>query len=169
MKKDSRLDTTHFPSLETLLRFAAEWDDGLDDTAGYYRICKALGYRLFKDKTEDDREIEKARIDEWVTSMEKEEKDEYLKFKEDGDEDEDEEEEEESSKDWFAEGKKFNEDEKIKEIGLARAWKEYKEYLQDVPTMPLRGPPQWDLTKWSDLDKKPFLFSNQGDGDDDMF
>ena len=27
---------------------------------------------------------------------------------------------------------------------LYRVWKAYKEFLSDVPTKPLRGPPKWD-------------------------
>lgn len=164
LKKEDRLDASHFPCLESLLRGAADWGDSMRSQgcdSDYDRVCKAIGYRLFGDRTEADIALEKARVEEWISSMSADWQenirarmaDEYG---------------EEPEGDWFKGGKRMDEDQKDDDFVLSRVWKEYKEYLSSVPTKPLRGPPNWDLSKWSAAQKKQFSFDEMGDSEDEF-
>lgn len=158
LAKEKRLDVAHFPSLETVLERAAKWGenmDGISAGSDYHVVCKGIGKRLFGNKSDAQRALEKKRVQEWIATLDKEDRD-----SEEDDENEDEDEEEEGP--WYA----GNADEELDDddFKLWRTWKEYKEYLADSPNKPLRGPPKWDLTKWTQAEKAPFLFDNQGDG-----
>ncbi|KAF9464237.1 hypothetical protein BDZ94DRAFT_1256618 [Collybia nuda] len=167
LKKADRLDTTHFPSLEYLLRNAADWGDEMDSMScpsNYNRICRAIGWRLFNGKLEENQILEKGRFVEWKNKLSQEELEQLKAGGADNDDDgEDEDDEDDvdnsSKKIWYNKGKDEDEDAKYKDLVLSRLWKEYKDHLRGFPNVPLRGPPIWDLTEWSHEEKKPFLFS----------
>jgi hypothetical protein len=160
LKKEGTLGATHFPSLETILRIAAEWGHemkGLRAGSKYYRVCKAIGKRLFKDKSPEDKAIEKARPEEWINSIPADEQKEVRKCMKEAEEDPDEDEDEEP---WYEGSKASDEDIRDEDFVLSRTWKTYREHLSSVPTKPLRGPANWDISKWSEAQKAPFKFDN---------
>lgn len=127
---DDMLDTTHFPALETVLREATEWGKAMNGicTNNYHRITGAMGKRLFKHKTDADRALEKERVDEWISTLRKEEKDlatQYLKEMAESDEDED---GEDAGKPWWHAAKEKDEERYIDDddFVMSRAWKAYK-------------------------------------------
>ncbi|KAJ7129392.1 hypothetical protein C8R44DRAFT_872666 [Mycena epipterygia] len=131
LKKDGRLDVSHFPGLETTLRKAAEWGElmkSISCDSDYDLVCKALGARLFQ-KTEADITSEKARLDAWLASRSQEEQAEFHRMVQEKAEDEDEDEEDESTEPWHAGGSEVDEDVKNKDFVLSRVWKQYKDYL----------------------------------------
>lgn len=150
----------------------------------YHLTTKAIGLRLFAKKSDALIELEKKRAEAWVQSLDlpkerrlaremmglPQQEGEVVAEADDEDEDEDEE-EEDDDKPWWHGAKPLHEDYDDKDYKLTRAWKEYKEYLQGVPTKPMKGPPQWDLTKWSAAQKAQFSLSRgmDDDDDDDMF
>ncbi|KAK0482064.1 hypothetical protein EDD18DRAFT_1201854 [Armillaria luteobubalina] len=150
LKQDGRLDTTNYPSLETLLKYAAGWGESVPIDAGYSGICKAVGYRLFNSKSEEQVALEKARVEEWLKGLDKETRKRMEEEEDDEDEDE---------ADWFEGGSKHDEDVKSKNLVLSRTWKDYKDYLRGVPSCPMKGPGEWDISRWTYEEKKPFLFS----------
>lgn len=129
LKKEGRLDATHFPSLETIMKNAASWGSAMKDMAcisDYDLVCKAIGRRLFKDKSEAVIALEKARLNKWMESLSKEEQAEMK------DEDEDEEDEDET-KPWYTGGRDSDEDAKNPDFTLSRIWKEYKVFQLCLP------------------------------------
>lgn len=163
LKKADRLDVANFPSLEYILRNAAEWGDDMKSMAcpsNYNRVCQAIGWRLFNGKFEENTALEKARFEEWKKRLDPKELKEMEARGGDEDEDEDDDDDEDNSKKpWYLKGAREDEDAKHKDLVLSRIWKEYKDLLRESPTVPMRGPPIWDLTEWSHEEKKPFLFS----------
>ncbi|KAJ7498661.1 hypothetical protein FB451DRAFT_1016821, partial [Mycena latifolia] len=130
LKKDSRLNASHLPGLETTLRQAAKWGEEMKSiscNSDYDLVCKAVGARLFQ-KSEADIASEKARLDGWLASRTKEEQDEFHRRVQEDAEDEDEEEEDESEP-WHSGGSEVDEDAKNNDFVLPRIWKEYKDYL----------------------------------------
>jgi len=166
LHKAGRLNPAEFPSLENLLKTIASFGETMEScscSSHYAKLARAIARRLFKDKTEADLALEKARLNEWVESFEdKKERDEIkadLKEKEEEDDDG-------SEKSWFKKGKICDEDEKDPDWVLSRVWKEYKSHLSSVPSGPMRGPGSWDINKWSAAQKKPFEFGNDGSEDE---
>ncbi|KAJ6539614.1 hypothetical protein B0H19DRAFT_1269914 [Mycena capillaripes] len=134
LKKDGRLDVSHFPSLETVLREAADWGSEMKSIgceSDYDLVCKATGARLFQKSAADAATEEKARLDAWLASRSQEERDEFQKMRREEAEDpngEDSDEEEDAGL-WHAEGNESEEDMKHDDFVLSRVWKEYKDYL----------------------------------------
>ncbi|KAI0089088.1 hypothetical protein BDY19DRAFT_944159 [Irpex rosettiformis] len=177
LKEDDKLNAETFPNLETVLKEAVSWSESVENDK-YAIVCRGIGKRLFKNKSPDVVAREKAMVKEWIDSLGKEEKEIVeRRMKEDAededeedededkekeDEDEDEDDEDEDDTPWFEKGKA---DENLKDpsFTFSRVWKEYTAYLKEVPTVPFRGPPIWDLTEWTDEEKAPFLFSNMHD------
>ncbi|KAL0949292.1 hypothetical protein HGRIS_009370 [Hohenbuehelia grisea] len=175
IKRQGRLDVTHYPSLETLLKLAADWGNQMcrqNCHSNYDKVCKAIGKRLFANKSADDIALEKARFEEWKSSLEEEEaKDLEEVEKEEAEDDEEEEEEDdeqeeagqkkrqEAEKPWFHDIGSYDEDTKDSDFTLTRIWKELKAYLKESPNGPMRGAYVWDLSDWTYEEKKPFLFS----------
>jgi len=161
LKKDGRLDTTNFPALETLLKNAAEWGEamkGMGCDSPYYIVCKGIGKRLFKDKSDETVALEKARVEEWLASLStKEQESLRAQMKEDADA---EAAEGHIEKPWYTGARDRDEDDKDDDYAMSRVWKEYKEYLANTPTMPLRGPMNWDISEWTEEEKKEFSFDN---------
>jgi hypothetical protein len=64
-----------YPALETLLREASELArdaTNIGCASPYGDVCKAMGYRLFRLKTEEDYDLEERRIEEWKESLSEE-------------------------------------------------------------------------------------------------
>ncbi|TFK55600.1 hypothetical protein OE88DRAFT_1804427 [Heliocybe sulcata] len=166
IKAQNKLDTAHFPSLETLLRGAAEWGEniiGIGGKSNYYVVCKGIGKRLFADKSEEDKALETARREEWIASLPEDEKRAARKAIEEPDDDE-EDSEEEGEEWWQGEA---NEGDNDRNYDLAKVWKDYKKCLSRVPRLPLRGPPEWDISKWSEEEKAPFSLGRYDGSDSD--
>ncbi|KAJ7590663.1 hypothetical protein C8J56DRAFT_933537 [Mycena floridula] len=157
LKKQNRLNTEEFPSLEYLLRNIAEFGEQMLELlccdASYHRVCKAIGWNLFHGKEAANLKRHNARVAEWMKSLSKTERKNM--------EEEDDDDEEESTDLWYKDGEHEDENEKHKDLALSRVWKEYRDMAKQHP-FPLRGPPTWDLTEWSKKDKAPFLFSEEG-------
>jgi hypothetical protein len=159
INKDGRLDTTHFPALEFFLKHVVEWCKemkGMSRSPNYDLVCKAIGRRLFKDKSEDYIAMEKARMEEWIKGLNPEEQTEVRQGIEEI-------EKEEKKKPWYFGGKSSDEQDKDRDFVLSRVWKEYKEYLATVPRVPMRGPGSWDISRWTAAQKKPFEFAGMSD------
>ncbi|RDB19905.1 hypothetical protein Hypma_012756 [Hypsizygus marmoreus] len=167
LEKGGRLDTASFPALERFLKNVAEWGDAMNQMsceADYSAFCKAIGKKLFKDKSADDIATEKARVEEWIKSLDKE--DQALvrrRIKEKAEEDAAD--GDDNDKPWFDGGSTTP----SSNLALSRIWKEYKQYLSDCPTLPLRGPDSWDISEWTDEEKKEFMFKGGSDEEDDDF
>lgn len=129
----------------------------------YTTVLNGIGRRLFnvKDETPESIALEEARVEEWIKALPEEQQEEIKRIHAEKDEDEDEDEDEEG-KVWYEEGE-ADEDYDHRSFVLSRVWKEYKAYLAKCPVKPLRGPPEWDLSKWSNAQKAPFLFDNMDD------
>ncbi|KAH8094884.1 hypothetical protein BXZ70DRAFT_342219 [Cristinia sonorae] len=161
LKNENRLDVEHFPSLETVLGTTSAWGLAMTGFGGmgkYYKVANGIGRRLFKDKSPETIALEKARVEEWLLTLPAEEQEEIKKMREEAEEDEDEEDEEDDGE-WFEE-KGYDEDYDHRNFVLSKVWKEYKGHLQTCPTKPLRGPPEWDISKWSAAQRAQFSFDN---------
>ncbi|KAJ7682524.1 hypothetical protein DFH06DRAFT_1314727 [Mycena polygramma] len=133
LKTDDRLDVSHFPSLETLLRQAAEWGANMKSIgceSDYDLVCKAIGARLFPTSPTDVAAKEKARLDAWLASRSQEERDEFDRMRRREAEDDDEEDsDDEDAGPWHAGGSDVDEDMKNSDLLLPPVWKEYNDYL----------------------------------------
>jgi hypothetical protein len=155
LKKEERLDVANFPSLETLLKTAADWGTAMKGQAtesNYHRICQAIGKRLFENKSAEVMAMEKARLEEWIQSLDEKSQKKIRQAMEDNASEED------VEKPWYHAGNIADEDDKDKNYTLSRVWKEYKACLSLCPNVPLRGPPTWDVSNWTEEDKAPFKF-----------
>ncbi|KAJ6490318.1 hypothetical protein C8R47DRAFT_1215181 [Mycena vitilis] len=133
LKADDRLDVSHFPSLETLLRQAAEWGENMKSIScesDYDLVCKAIGARLLQTSPTDAAAQEKARLDAWLVSRCQEERDEFAQMRRRESEDDDEEDEDdEDAGPWHAGGSDVAEDMENNGLLLLPVWKEYNDYL----------------------------------------
>ncbi|KXN89521.1 hypothetical protein AN958_05683 [Leucoagaricus sp. SymC.cos] len=157
LQSNEQLSSEVFPNLENVLHTAFTFGENMKDIScksEYTTYCKAVANKLFKGTTAANRALYEARLREHAESIEDAEEkssilediDEYVKGVK-------------SEKTvWYMKGK-IGKDE-IKTTGLARAWSEYK---GNAPTVPFKGPPEWDLTRWSEEDKKPFSFDSMDD------
>ena len=159
LDKDSRLDVVHFPSLECFLKNVAEWCGGMKDissSSNYDMVCKAIGQRLFKDKSEAYVAMEKARVEEWIKGLKATGQAEIRKDMEES-------EKETVEKPWYAGAKSRDERDDNRDFVLPRVWKEYKQQLAVVPKSPMRGPGSWDISKWTAAQKEEFEFAGLSD------
>lgn len=69
----------------------------------------------------------------------------------------------ETSQPWYITNKVCQENYEAPPFKLSRVWKEYKEYLKGCPRYPVLGPAEWDLSKWTSEDKRPFEFDGMDD------
>ncbi|TRM67005.1 hypothetical protein BD626DRAFT_566052 [Schizophyllum amplum] len=170
LKKAGELNTDAYPALEYLLKPAAELGDslrGIDAGSDFDLVCKGIGQRLFGSQSRTEmRALHLARRTAWMETLDGEEK--KLMEEAFADPDAIDSDEEQEEKPWWDGGKEGAEDVDDEDFVLSRVWKEYKGYLADVPTKPLRGPPKWDLTKWSKQEKAAFSFDAMGSDDEDM-
>jgi len=159
LDKEGCLDAAHFPALEYFLKHVVERCEeikGMSSSPNYDLVCKAIGRRLFKDKSEEYVTMEKARLKEWMkglkAKLQAEVRDGVKGM-----------EKEAREKPWYAGGKSSDEHDKNRDFVLSRVWKEYKEYLKTVPKDPMRGPGTWDISKWTAAQKKEFEFAGMSD------
>lgn len=156
LQAESRLDPTHIPNLDTVLRMAAQWGHAISrmgvDKTDYHCVCKGIGKRFFSGKEDELKALNQSRIEAWLEKLGVEERKE---IRESIKEAEEEEEEDESTEPWYSGSDADEEDEDDNYI-LSRVWKEYKAYLAEVPTKPLRGPANWDISKWKKSDLQQF-------------
>ncbi|KAH9840546.1 uncharacterized protein C8Q71DRAFT_412418 [Rhodofomes roseus] len=163
LKKNGDLTPEKYPSLEYMLKAATSLGQatrGLGVDSEYDRVCQGIGKRLFSGHPrEEARALHEARHKAWLQTLPA---DVQKEFEEEADDDDDEE-EDEDDKPWWHGGVAGIEDVKDEDFVLSRVWKEYKDYLSECPTKPLRGPPIWDLDKWSQADKAAFSFDAMSD------
>ncbi|TCD69881.1 hypothetical protein EIP91_005958 [Steccherinum ochraceum] len=168
LKKEDRLDLQHFPSLETFLMAGSSWGISMTgvDMGEYYKVLNGIGQRLCnaQDKTPESIALRKAQVEEWILTLPKKEQDDYKEMCKKGKDGMDEDDEEDDGKEWY-ERQGADEDYKSSDFTLSRVWKEYKAYLQESPTKPLRGPPEWDLSKWSAAQRAQFSFNGMNEDD----
>ncbi|XP_006456669.1 hypothetical protein AGABI2DRAFT_195685 [Agaricus bisporus var. bisporus H97] len=157
LKDTNQLSPKKIPNLECVLRAAFEFGKNMEGIAcksDYTTTCKAIANDLFKDTMTADRALYEARLREYVESIEDpEEKIELLESLEEYVE-----EMKEQKVAWYMKGKASKPE--IKNVNLQRAWNDYK---GQAPEAPIRGPAEWDLTKWTEEDKSPFSFGNMDD------
>ena len=157
LKNTNQLSLQTFPNLETVLRLAHNFGEqmtGISCKSEYRTACKAIAHEFFKDNTVADIALCEARLQEYAESIDDPElKAEVIEGNEG------------YVKElkglkvrWYAKGKIGKSE--IKTTGLTTAWKKYR---GQAPPVPFRGPPEWDLTKWTEKDKKPFSFDNMDD------
>lgn len=154
LKKEGRLNVEAFPSLESCLKNIASLGDMMNDIGvecTYANVARGIGKRLFKDKTEEGKDLEIQRRKTWIGSLtnadSKKAMEQALR---DMSEDE--------NKPWFLDGKAADEDVNNREFAITRTWKDYKAYLAGAPRDPMRGP-SWDISSWTEDEKSEFLFS----------
>ncbi|CAL1701217.1 unnamed protein product [Somion occarium] len=165
LKAQGILDTEHFPNLETLLEMATNWGDSMnalgDQCSPYPEVLRGIGRRLFKDKPADVIALETAREEEWIKSLHVAQQERVRENKKEM------EEENEGAKPWYEEGS-ADEDLKDRHLTLSTNYKRWKDYLKDAPTMPLRGPPTWDLTEWTAEERAQFSFDQSDDSESEI-
>lgn len=154
LEAEGRLNTAHFPGLESFLRNVACWGEQMSRTcshSNYDSVCKTYGSKLFKDKSKADVALEQARVDEWINGLDVGDQKEVRERRKR------EAQEKQSLGPWFNHARNVSSD-----FLLSRTWKAYKKYLQEVPKKPIRGP-EWDISKWSAEAKKEFVFDAGSD------
>ncbi|KAI0650822.1 hypothetical protein C8Q79DRAFT_945241 [Trametes meyenii] len=175
LEKDDVLNEVDIPNLEEALQsFASDFESGSDAEEPYNRLVRAYGRKLFGDRTDDERKkIWRSRWEAYVAFVkalpdeEREKRGERVP-KEGGEKDQDEDGEDEDEDDgdedddetWFGDVSVKDAQKTHRDFAVSRTWKEYKDALAGAPNVPLQGPPTWDLTEWTDEEKKPFLFAN---------
>ncbi|KIK67821.1 hypothetical protein GYMLUDRAFT_54564 [Collybiopsis luxurians FD-317 M1] len=142
-KSQGHLNAAHYPSLESFLKAAADLNDFMDGQG-----CDS-SYGI----TEDQKQLEKAMVEEWMKKLDIKEEDE---------------DEDEANGQWFSKADLDDENLKDPDFTLSRTWKDYKDYIRGGPLGPFRGP-SWDISSWSADEKRPFLFESMGGMDDDFF
>ncbi|KAL4249125.1 hypothetical protein ABKN59_005765 [Abortiporus biennis] len=163
LEAEKLLSIDHFPNLETVLRLASEWAEAFPEPGLYRKVINGIGKRLFGNKSTTVKELEKARVDEWISTLSENDQKELREVMKEQEEDADEDMVDDET--FWGTIKDDEADENVDddELSLYKIWKEYKEYLLECPTKPFRGPPQWDLTKWSQEDKAPFSYEAMDD------
>lgn len=126
----------------------------------YDEFCRAVARRLFTSKSQADYDLEIKRLNKWADGLDdKEEKKisnaEIKKLEK--------KQAKAGAKPWFATGKVRDEDDRSA-FPLTSVWKAYKETLSDSPRLPMRGPLEWDLTKWTAEEKRKFEFGAGSEG-----
>lgn len=140
-----------------------EFCEAFTDFEGDYGlVSKAIARRIFKDSSEADRKIEIERLKEWAASIDDKEMKKVvlsdikeLSKRKPGN----------KKAEWYATGAVGDEDDNSSDFKFTGVWKRYRDYLAECPRYPLRGPPEWDLTEWSDEEKKPFSFAHMDNSD----
>jgi hypothetical protein len=123
--------------------------EGISCKSDYTTSCKAIANDLFKNAAASNRARYEAQLREYAESIDDEQdKQDFLEEVEDYLADLEE-------VTWYMEGKVGKPE--IKNTGLTKAWSNYR---GTAPNAPFRGPPEWDLTKWTEEDKKPFTFGS---------
>lgn len=166
LKTAGELDPTHYPSLGCLLENMFDYTQAFKDMGGKYGyICKAIARRVLKEKSDEDYKLDIEQLKEWAANLEDGEM--KAEIKETiAERIKDLKKERTSRKKieaWFATGKVVDEDDNSSDCKMTSVWKKYKDHLSDCPRVPLRGPPEWDLSKWTEEQKQPFSFDSMED------
>jgi len=156
LESSNTLSPSIFPNLENVLHSAYTFGENIESfhhKTNYPAICKAKARALFKDTTTIDQTLYEARLRGYAESIEDaEEKKEFLvgvekhvkKTK--------------AADVWYMKGR--TEEHEIKTTDLEKAWNRCR---QDAPIVPLGIWRDWDLTKWTEEDKKRFSFCSRDD------
>ncbi|KAJ3531510.1 hypothetical protein NM688_g7564 [Phlebia brevispora] len=159
LKKENRLSPEHFPSLETILKLATEWSKGMPQSLDYHTVLQGIGKRLFKDKSAETLALEKARVEEWIDGLPKEDRKRVREMIKEQKEEDKELYGKNKKKEWWDNDRAWEDDDDT-DLTLSRVWKDYKAHLREYPNVPMRGPMVWDINDWTEVEKAPFLFSN---------
>ncbi|KAL5501708.1 hypothetical protein ACEPAH_8968 [Sanghuangporus vaninii] len=189
LEEAGQLNEQTIPDLELSLMAMAHSAEALSgdlDTC-YHIVLKGYGKKLFGTRTNEEREQTKeARskaFEAFVKGLSKQEREKkgYMVGRaqndssDDGEEDDEEEEEEKevkkkiASKVWFGKAKAIDAAREHSTFRSTTMWRKYKNYLTKCPQRRLRGPPVWDLTKWSAEDKQQFSLDNDPFGFDEDY
>jgi hypothetical protein len=160
LNKEGMLNTASYPALETLLAAAADVGDAANSMGcdcDYAEVCKAIGWRLFRNKSAEEKALEDARVEEWKAGLDEK----ALKaFERKDDDDEDKDDDDDNENPWWKDGKNFNENVRNTDFTLSRIWPEYREIVRESPSMPMMGGHDWDISKWTKAERAPFEFAN---------
>jgi len=157
LESSNTLSPSIFPNLENVLHSAYTFGENMGSfrhKSNYPAICKAKARTLFKDTTTTDQTLYEARLRGYAESIEDaEEKKEFLvsvekhvkKTKAAGDV-------------WYMKGRIVEHE--IETTNLEKAWNRCRQDALIVPSGSWRD---WDLSKWTEEDKKRFSFCNRDD------
>ena len=157
LESSNTLSPSIFPNLENVLHSAYTFGENMGSfhhKSNYPAICKAKARTLFKDTTTTDQALYEARLRGCAESIEDaEEKKEFLvnmekhvkKTKAAGDV-------------WYMKGRIVEHE--IETTNLEKAWNRCR---QDALIVPSGSWEDWDLSKWTEEDKKRFSFCNRDD------
>ncbi|KAF9534768.1 hypothetical protein CPB83DRAFT_866135 [Crepidotus variabilis] len=158
------LDPEHYPSLESVLKNMVDFCRSFKDLSGKYgHVCKAIARRIFKDKSPADYKLEITRLQEWAAGLEDKEMKKTIQA-----------EIKKMTKNkagskaktaWYSTGEVIDENDNRPDFKFTGVWKRYRDYLSECPRVPLRGPPEWDLTEWTKAEREPYSFDSMGDFD----
>ncbi|KAJ3568829.1 hypothetical protein NP233_g5452 [Leucocoprinus birnbaumii] len=163
LQGSNALSPKNFPNLENVLQAAYNFGESIKELGNcksvYTAACKAIANSLFKNTTSANQKLHEARLREYAESIEDAERrihvledvEEYVK------------EVKKTKSVWYNKGNIGKSE--IKNTGLTRAWSDYK---GRAPAAPFRGPPEWDLSKWTEEDKSEFSYDNMDDDIDEF-
>ncbi|KAI5119393.1 hypothetical protein M0805_005936 [Coniferiporia weirii] len=154
------LDEATLPGLEETLRRMANWGDNMGFVeCSYSKVLKGFGCKLFGSRTPEEREQTKAaRVRGYevfvraLSQAERKRRGDSLPGEDDSDDDDDDEDDDDSV--WYGGAAAKDAEYSHANLKITPVWKEYKSKLMGAQRVPQRGPPTWDLTKWSAADKK---------------
>ena len=98
--------------------------------------------------------------EEWIASLDEENRERLLRAEKDAEEDEEEDEDKSKDPDAWAMRQTKHETHVTENDGqfrLSKTWKQYKDYIREDPDEPR---PDYDLTKWTEEDKKQYSFDS---------
>ncbi|BFZ65088.1 hypothetical protein YB2330_006251 [Saitoella coloradoensis] len=175
LKEQGRLNRECIPNVEHVLRIAhfcgplGDFDGGPDgnwlNVNIFLREIKQI-VREELEPTDEVKEQEKKWYEAWKAAQhEKIRKAIERAQEEDGDGDEDEGNREDE---WYLPGNEADAPApKATTFKFTTWYNKLQKHLKEVPVVPFRGPPEWDLTKWTKEERAPFAFGGM-DSDDDL-
>ncbi|KAL5519916.1 hypothetical protein ACEPAG_1576 [Sanghuangporus baumii] len=185
LEEAGQLNEENIPDLELSLMAMTHSAEALSDDLDtcYHIVLKGYGKKLFgaraNEEREQTKEAQSKAFEAFVKGLSKQEREKkgYMvgsaqSDSSDDDEDDEEEEKEEAkktnaSKVWFGKAKATDAAREHSTFRSTTMWKKYKNYLAKCSQKPLRGPPVWDLTKWSVEEKQQFSLDNDPFGFDE--
>ncbi|ODQ50133.1 hypothetical protein SAICODRAFT_62224, partial [Saitoella complicata NRRL Y-17804] len=173
LKEQGKFNRESIPNVEHVLRTAyfcgplEDFDGGpgenwLNAIIFLKEIKKIVREEL--EPTDEVKEQEKKWYEAWKTALnEKTRKAIEKAEEEDGDEDEGNREDE-----WYLSGDEADAPApKAATFKFTTWYNKLQKHLKEVPVYPLRGPPEWDLTKWTKEERAPFAFGAGMDSEDE--
>ncbi|KAL5482520.1 hypothetical protein ACEPAI_9114 [Sanghuangporus weigelae] len=165
-----QLNKSFFPDLAYTLRDMAQWTLTWWDTLDtyYHRVLKGYGKKLLGGRTDEEYKREASAVKKaynaFVQKLSPEER-EKGRYKFIGQKDEQEENrgdaEEGGRRMWYEDGDVRDISLMDSSFSVFSTWKKYKECLRESPQVPLYGPPEWDLTQWTEAEKREFKLGNK--------